>query len=646
MEKYYKSYDITETGSGSKAGRLLLIVLCIVSLLLLASRLMASGVSGVEKITISGVVYDAETEEPLPGVNVVEKGTTNGTVTDIDGRFTLQVDYGVVLVISYIGYTSEEITLDGTISHLDIPLAEDITTLDEVVVIGYGTSVSRSICGATSGLSPAFRIGGKRGSKKGKSSSGSSNNQKGGKLTVGEINDFSKWNLWTDIAENELNSYSSAWQVKPKQRYTYQLMNDAGYPIIDAKVRLINEMGNVVWRARTDNNGRAELWNSMFESHSDSTQSFSIEVEVAHIVDRYFDASVFHNGVNFHTMNNICFISDTVDIAFVVDATGSMGDEIEYLKAELQDVIGKVKEQNKDVFIRLGSVFYRDHGDEYITRKSDLSDDIDNTITFIGEQHAGGGGDFPEAVDDALDVAVHNLNWSQNARSRILFLILDAPPHQTAEITERLHHIIADAAAQGIRVVPITCSGIDKSTEFLMRSMALATNGTYVFLTDDSGIGGAHLKPTTDKYDVELMNKTLLRIIYQFCQTTSCLSETTLAEDNDSKILDEIEYTIQKSELTEKSDDTEKTDRKTKKLMKEEKLNLYPNPTYGEVNFKQSLPGGELYLIDMSGKLLNKYSVAGLTEAQINISEYPSGVYFIRYVKGTDSLVGKVVLTR
>ena len=85
-----------------------------------------------------------------------------------------------------------------------------------------------------------------------------------------------------------------------------------------------------------------------------------------------------------------------------------------------------------------------------------------------------------------------------------------------------MHQLILKAAAQGIRIIPIAASGIDKSTEYLMRAMALATNGTYLFLTDDSGVGNPHSKPTTDKYEVELLNSLLIKVISKFTQVNTC----------------------------------------------------------------------------------------------------------------------------
>ena len=77
-------------------------------------------------------------------------------------------------------------------------------------------------------------------------------------------------------------------------------------------------------------------------------------------------------------------------------------------------------------------------------------------------------------------------------------------------------NLIAQYAQSGIRIVPVVASGIDKSTEFLMRMTAIRTHGTYVFITDDSGIGGEHLEPTVGEYEVEFLSDLLVRLIGRF----------------------------------------------------------------------------------------------------------------------------------
>ena len=86
--------------------------------------------------TVTGTVVDA-IGEPIIGASVLEMGTTNGTITDVDGNFTLQVPEGTKLEVSFLGYKSQQIVV-GAQSHYKVVLKEDTEVLDEVVVVGYG----------------------------------------------------------------------------------------------------------------------------------------------------------------------------------------------------------------------------------------------------------------------------------------------------------------------------------------------------------------------------------------------------------------------------------------------------------------------------------------------------------------------------
>jgi hypothetical protein len=202
----------------------------------------------------------------------------------------------------------------------------------------------------------------------------------------------------------------------------------------------------------------------------------------------------------------------------VVDATGSMGDELEFLKTELLDVIERVKDDNPNVSLYTSSVFYRDENDQYVTRVSPFTNSVQTTINFIKDQKADGGGDYPEAVHTALEKAIGELQWSYTARTRLLFLVLDAPPHYTTSVIQSIQESIALAAEKGIKIIPVTASGIDKKTEFLMRFFAISTNGTYVFITDHSGVGNSHLEPTVGEYQVEFLNNLMVRLINKYAE--------------------------------------------------------------------------------------------------------------------------------
>lgn len=103
-----------------------------------------------QKKTITGKVVD-ENGEPVIGANVVEKGTTNGTVTDVDGNFMLSVSRDAVIQVTYIGYLEQEIPVEGKTNFI-VVLREDIMTLEEMVVVGFGTQKKASVVGSISNI--------------------------------------------------------------------------------------------------------------------------------------------------------------------------------------------------------------------------------------------------------------------------------------------------------------------------------------------------------------------------------------------------------------------------------------------------------------------------------------------------------------
>ncbi|MEY4927433.1 MAG: hypothetical protein RI894_1869 [Bacteroidota bacterium] len=452
-------------------------------------------------------------------------------------------------------------------------------------------------------------------------------------LTVGEVNDFTKWTMWKDIALTQLEEHRKAWDIMPMQRYTVQLQTENGYPIVDAAVQLM-ENDSAVWAARTDNTGKAEMWLDAFERPV--SERSELALKVSYQGKKYDFATVkrFQKGINIFKLPAKCDIPTKIDVAFVVDATGSMGDEIDYLKAELSDIAMRVNDSLRSSQLRLGTVFYKDKGDEYLTMFSDFDKKIQKTADFVAQRSAGGGGDFPEAVDDALEATLRDLKWSENAAARIAFLILDAPPHNTPQIKARLERSIRQFAERGIRLIPVACSGTDKSTEYLMRSFALLTNGTYLALTDDSGIGETHIKPTTDKMSVEFLNDAMVRLIMQFSKTPSC------NEQLPAKI-------AQRDTVKAILPDTSQVKDPKKQPYAFPVYKIFPNPTAGMVYLDTDGSVGNIYLCDMNGKILSQIAIGGRPRMQFDLTDYPAGVYLLRYEYAPDKwLTSKIVKVR
>lgn len=453
-----------------------------------------------------------------------------------------------------------------------------------------------------------------------------------GQLTAGEINDFQKWNMWEDIAAHELEVYQKLWHIAPGKRYTVLVQNATGNAVIDALAELIDKNGNTIWKSRTDNTGKAELWGSMDTQIQQQTPD--------HILISYNKESKkikrivpTEMGVNQVKLSAECDVAENIELLFTVDATGSMGDEIEYLQAELVDVIEKIKSTHPELKVKLGSVFYRDHGDTYVTKTSELSEDISLTSQFIAEQYADGGGDGPEAVDDALEAGINEIAWSPKARTRIMFMILDAPPHHESTNISRILKNIALASQKGIRIIPLVASGggfeMDKSLEYLMRTWALATNGTYAFLTDHSGIGDAHTAPSTDKYEVEKLNDLLVRIIDQFIYAPSCnyqeWIDLTEQQDTVSYIDSDIASIPAYADTTASGADSLVTDIPFDIF----EIRCYPNPATDYVMIQTSEHVDDMFLADNAGKLIQRITPADLL-TRIDLTGYPSGMYHVK----------------
>lgn len=336
----------------------------------------------------------------------------------------------------------------------------------------------------------------------------------GGLVTAGEWNDLDNWAFYQKTLMKEpFKGFPDDWQMYTNHRIAVAL-TAKNKPAANATVTLFRN-DTPIWTAKTDNLGRAELWVGAFQKEKElNTALLRLKVNEQWVST----AAISETQVNRIALDEaLPSPTNQVQIAFMVDATGSMGDELEFLKMDLKKVINEVQKTNTQLKISTGTVFYRDEGDEYVVKHSPFTEDINQTTEFISQQRADGGGDFPEAVDKAL-VQLNQLQWQPEARTRIAFLVLDAPPHNKPAVINSIQYSVKTAAASGIKLIPVVASGIDKTTEFLMRFIAMYTNGTYVFITDHSGIGNKHLEPSVGEYQVEKLSDLMVRLIKKYSE--------------------------------------------------------------------------------------------------------------------------------
>ncbi|MET0604900.1 MAG: vWA domain-containing protein [Beijerinckiaceae bacterium] len=176
-----------------------------------------------------------------------------------------------------------------------------------------------------------------------------------------------------------------------------------------------------------------------------------------------------------------------VEVAFVLDTTGSMSGLIDAAKRKIWSIATAIVDANPDAEIRMGLVAYRDIGDEYVTRAFDLTTDIQDLYGNLLQLKAKGGGDWPESVNEALDRAVGGLKWTQDPLTdRIIFLVGDAPPHMGYQQDRKYPEIVGDARARGIIVNAVQAGGA-RDTERVWRSIAQKGGGRYIPIPQDGG---------------------------------------------------------------------------------------------------------------------------------------------------------------
>jgi len=335
-----------------------------------------------------------------------------------------------------------------------------------------------------------------------------------GQLTAGAWDDNAHFLKWKELfAKNEQNATSgkfatgelAAWNLVPTERVEVTVL--AGEtPVSDARVVFTAADGKT-FTARTNRNGIAYVFGGATGSLA-VTSMTSNEIVTATLTGEKEITVSFTGGVPETPETD-----NLIELMYVVDVTGSMGDEIRYIQSELGSVIEAVVAANPGARIRLALLFYRDAEDEdefTLVDFKDVTDPADyaSHLQVLKKQEAAGGGDYPEALDEALEQAVA-LRWTDGA-TKILFHVFDAPAH--GEGRDRLYTAIQTAAELGVRVCPVIASGADLLTEYIARSEAIVTGGTFVFLTNDSGIGGDHLDPELPAVH-EYLNALMIRLI-------------------------------------------------------------------------------------------------------------------------------------
>ncbi len=298
--------------------------------------------------------------------------------------------------------------------------------------------------------------------------------------------------------------------VDTSRRVRFRVTDGQGRPINDAQIAIRSQLGGALGRTHAD---------GVFDFFPGVTGQGIRGPAIAHIdagdeeVDAQIDVPASGDReVVVRLTHTDARSVPRLDLGFVIDVTGSMEDELRYVNREVAGIVQRIQ-QATEAEIRVGATFYRDRVDSPMLQEIPFTADVAGFAQAMQSVHASGGGDYPEDMNAGLEAAMQRMSWGTGNVARVLVLIADAPPQTYGDAQYTYRHALTDAAERGIRILPVAASGSDRSVEFLFRAMGSVTSSPYVYLTDDSGVGGPHLEADTDRVGVEHFQTLLVRLV-------------------------------------------------------------------------------------------------------------------------------------
>jgi hypothetical protein len=307
-------------------------------------------------------------------------------------------------------------------------------------------------------------------------------------LTAGQVDDNAKF----DDYQTFLSAYQGApvLRIPVAQRLFVRVVDGDQHPVAGARVQLFDGE-RAVFDGSTVSDGRVLF----LPEAANATQAQQFRAVISRgqeQVEATLKAGVLDQTVALASIqDNTGAVG--LDIAFLLDATGSMGDEIDKIKATVDSVAARIEQLPGSSQPRFGLVAYQDEGDSYVTKSWDFASVREFSQNLSGVS-ALGGGDYPEAVNAGLRDAINLQGWADNStgrRLRMIVLVGDAPPHLDYPNDPAYTDLLRQAVAKGIKIFPIGASGLTDQGEYIFRQFAQVTQGQFVFLTYANGVSGA-----------------------------------------------------------------------------------------------------------------------------------------------------------
>ncbi|NIS79905.1 MAG: VWA domain-containing protein [Anaerolineales bacterium] len=330
-------------------------------------------------------------------------------------------------------------------------------------------------------------------------------------LRAGSVDDNAEWDDYLLYRLRFADWGIHVHDVDVSERHIIQVSNAQGQPVLGAMVTILDEGGDEVAVMHTHSDGRALFFPNAYKYQG--SQRFEVRVEK----DDAETTFAFNRQQREHSITlNAQSASDPVrlDVLFLIDATGSMSDEIKQLKDNMITVSERIDALPSSPNVRFGMTIYRDRGDLFVSRTYDFNPDVQAFIDELSQVLADGGGDYPESLNEGLHNAIHLPEWRVEETVSLIFLVADAPPHLDYDNDYDYAHEAFEAVERGIKIFPLASSGLDDQGEYIFRQLAQISAGKFLFLT--YGAGGAPGDDTThhvDDYSVLSLDELVVRIV-------------------------------------------------------------------------------------------------------------------------------------
>jgi hypothetical protein len=311
-------------------------------------------------------------------------------------------------------------------------------------------------------------------------------------LNAGEIDDNADWDTYQEYRRNFLTQSYLNYGVRDldtTDRQIISVVDSNGLPVLGACVQIYYG-DSFITASRTYATGLTLFFPNLSEA-TRYRESFRVLVSKAGLsAETTLDRSAIGGLTTVTLPLNQAQQSLQLDVMFLLDATGSMSDEIEQLQTNILSISAQLDALPNNIDVHFGLVAYRDRGEEYITRVYDFTDDVQLFQSNLRTVEAGGGGDYPESLNEGFDRALNAVNWRGGDTIKLVFLVADAPPHVDYANDADYSILMQDALARGIKVHPIASSGLQPEGEFILRQIGQFTMGHFLFLTYEGGVSG------------------------------------------------------------------------------------------------------------------------------------------------------------